>query len=280
LWCLAVTLSVLVNYASLTAGAVTLANKFIVSFLILSFTIATSSAVLRLIRRFGEQHSLPFAVAGVSRTLARAVVYGFGLMILLRFLGVTITPVLTALGFGGLALALSLQDTLGNLFAGVHLLMERSISVGDLIRVNDKEEGTVTDIGWRATRLQTGLGSTMVIPNKTITTSNVLNYSTPDVKVKVSVPVVLSLDADAERAGLIAVECAMAVEGVSADPPPSFTADPGMLPTHLQYKLTFQIPSQSRSGGIRTQVVNRMLERFRRESVPLPDPYRFMLEGQ
>jgi MscS family membrane protein len=272
LWCLAAAIAVAVNYATLTPATVHTANRLIVSALILSFTLATGSALVRLIERFGEQHTLPFAVAGVSRTLARAFVYSIGLMLLLRFLGINTTPFFTALGFGSLALALSLQDTLGNFFAGLHILMERPIAVGDLIRLNDKEEGTVTDIGWRTTRIVTGLGSTLVMPNKSITTGHVLNYSSPDARVKVSIPIVLHLEADAERAGLIAVECALGVDGVTKDPPPSFVADPGMLPTHLQYKLTVQIPAQNRAGGIRTQIVNRMLERFRREEIPLPDP--------
>ena len=189
----------------------------------------------------------------------------------LAFLGIAITPIWTALGVGGLAVALALQDTLANLFAGVHILIERPIAVGDFIRLSADEEGAVSDIGWRTTRLVTGSNSTVVIPNKTITAANLLNYSMPSPEVGVSVPVLLALDADIAHAERLAVAAALATDGVVASSSPLLLADPGITATHLQYKLAFRVPSQSRAGLVKTHVVNRMLEGFRKEGIPLPE---------
>jgi small-conductance mechanosensitive channel len=271
LWCLTISVDTLLRAIKLPDSAEELGHKLVVSFLILSLTMVASSVIMRGIQRYGEQHSLPFAVAGLSRTLTRAMVFSVGLLVLLRFLGVSITPVLTALGVGGLAVALALQDTLANLFAGVHILVERPIAVGDYIRLSAEEEGTVSDIGWRTTRLVTGNNNTVVIPNKTITAVNLLNYTMPSVEVGVWVPVMLGLDADMEKAEAIAMAAAAATEGVLPVPAPAFVADPGMQPTHLQYRLAFRVAQHTQGGSIKTQVVKRMLEGFRKGGVPLPE---------
>jgi small-conductance mechanosensitive channel len=271
LWCLAIAVDTLLRTIQLSQKHEQLGHALVVSFLILSLTMVASSVLMRAIHLYGEQHSLPFAVAGLSRTLTRAVVFGVGLLVLLRFLGISITPVLTALGVGGLAVALALQDTLANLFAGVHILVERPIAVGDFIRLSAEEEGMVSDIGWRTTRLVTGANNTVVIPNKTITSGNLLNYSMPAAEVGAWVPVMLGMEADVEKAEQIALAAAVATEGVLPVPAPAFIADPGMVPTHLQYKLVFRVPLHTQAGAIRTQVVKRMLAEFRKAGVPLSD---------
>ena len=81
-------------------------------------------------------------MTGLFRTAVRAVVLSIGLLVLLDSLGIQITPLLTALGVGGLAVALALQDTLSNLFAGVHLLADRPIRVGDYVRIADRSRAT------------------------------------------------------------------------------------------------------------------------------------------
>ena len=83
------------------AGSAGLGHVLVVSFLILSLTMVASSVVMRAVHVYGERHDVPFAVAGLSRTLIRALVYGVGLSILLAFLGIAITPIWTALGVGG-----------------------------------------------------------------------------------------------------------------------------------------------------------------------------------
>ncbi|MFN0103107.1 MAG: mechanosensitive ion channel family protein [Bryobacteraceae bacterium] len=271
LWCLVISVDALLGAMELTPRAERLGHGLVVSFLILSLTMVASSALMRAMHQYGEQHNLPFAVAGLSRTLTRAVIFGVGLLVLLRFLGISITPVLTALGVGGLAVALALQDTLANLFAGVHILVERPIAVGDFVRLSAEEEGMVSDIGWRTTRLINGSNNMVIIPNKTITSGNLLNYSMPSADVGAWVPVVLGLDADVGKAEKIALAAATETEGVLPDSAPLLIADPGMQPTHLQYRLVFRVPQHTQAGSIRTKVLNRMLEGFRKEGVPMPD---------
>ena len=104
------------------------ANKGIGAFTIISITLAVAAVLVRTIAVYGARHSMPFAVAGLSRTLARVLVFSIGLLMLLPIFDIDITPILTALGVGGLAVALALQDTLANFFAGIHILIEEPIA--------------------------------------------------------------------------------------------------------------------------------------------------------
>ena len=117
---------------------------------------------------------MPLAMAGLTRTLTRFAVLATGLLVLLAYLNISITPMLTALGIGGLAVALALQDTLANFFAGLHILVERPIFVGDYIRLESGQEGVVTDIGWRTTRIRTLSANMVVVPNTKITSGTLL----------------------------------------------------------------------------------------------------------
>jgi small-conductance mechanosensitive channel len=256
LWCLVLTVDALLGALDLSPKAERVGHVLVVSFLILSLTMVASTIVTRTLQKYGELHALPFAVAGLSRTLTQVIVFSLGLVIFLSYLGISPTPLITAFGV---------------IFAGVHILIERPIAVGDFVRLSAEEEGTVSDIGWRTTRLLTGANSTVVIPNKTITSGNLLNYSMPNLEVGAWVPVLLALDADVEKAERIALAAALATEGVLAEPAPAFTVDPGMTPTHLQYRLSFRVPRQIQAGLIKTQILRRVLEGFRAEGVPLPE---------
>jgi len=89
---------------------------------ILSVTITIANVLSTLVQRVSERKALGRPIAGLGQSVARGIVYCVGLLVLLAALGIEITPILTALGVGGLAVALALQDTLSNLFAGIHLL--------------------------------------------------------------------------------------------------------------------------------------------------------------
>ena len=84
--------------------------------------------------------------ASILGVVTRASIFLVGSLVVLHDLGISITPMLTALGVGGLAVALALQDTLTNLFAGIQLLASRQLNVGDFVKLESGEEGHLVDI--------------------------------------------------------------------------------------------------------------------------------------
>ena len=270
LWCLAAALAITIRNAIPSPTIVDWANKGIGTFTIISITLVVAAVSVRMIAAYGERHGVHFAVAGLSRTLVHVVVLSIGLLMLLPIFDINITPILTALGVGGLAVALALQDTLANFFAGVHILIEEPITVGDFIKLSSGEEGIVRDIGWRTTRIQTGGNNLIVIPNTKITSSTLTNFNMPERRVAVDIAILASHEADHNLIAELALDIAMETPGVLTEPTPSVWFDPGVTPTNLQMKLVVHVASMPDRGPVQSSIRRRLFERFREEGIPFP----------
>lgn len=270
LWCIFIALAVTLQFAGLPERAARWAANGNVIFLVLSLSISISTLLVRLGLFYSQSRGLPFAMSGLSKALVHILMALLGGAALLRYFDISVTPLLTALGVGGLAVALALRDTLANFFAGIHILVEAPVSVGDFIQLSTGEEGTVTDIGWRTTRVLNPRNNIVVIPNEKITSSILTNYAMPDPKVVLPIELIASLDADLDQVTAIAVEEARKADGVAPDFMPVLLMDPGVLPTHLQFKLVVQIQNRLLQGLVASDIRRRILERFRKERVPMP----------
>src|SRR5437667_2826940 len=170
LWCGVMAFYVTIEVASeadvlprrLTGALTTILQASI----ILSVTITLAGMVETLITRVGESRAFGVPVTGLARAASRLTILAVGFLVLLSALGIHIAPILTALGVGGLAVALALQNTLSNLFAGMHLLADRPIRVGDYVKIADSVEGYVVDVGWRSTRVRMQQDNVVVVSNK------------------------------------------------------------------------------------------------------------------
>ena len=271
LWCLTGALAITLHYTVMPERAAYWASTGLVVFAVLSVCVVVSSLLVRLAEASARERGLAIAVSGVSRALIHVFVLLLGATMLLRYFDVSITPLLAALGVGGLALALALRDTLANFFAGIHILVEAPVSIGDFVRLASGEEGTVTDIGWRTTRILTTANNTIVIPNEKITSSILTNYALPNHKVVAEVLILTALDADINRASAIALEEAAKEANLVPEFEPLVIFDPGVLPTHLQFKLIIQVKHRLQQGMAQSNLRLRMLERFRKEGIRLPE---------
>jgi small-conductance mechanosensitive channel len=120
-----------------------------------------------------------FPSASLIVTVLRITVIAVGFLVILGSFGVSITPILTALGVGGLAVALALRDTLANLFSGIQILASRQVAPGDFVRF-DGGEGYVLDITWRNTTITDIAGARIIVPNEKLALSIVTNSTRPD----------------------------------------------------------------------------------------------------
>ncbi len=113
---------------------------------------------------------------------------------------------LTALGVGGLAVALALQDTLANLFAGIHILASKTVQPGDYIRLSSGEEGYVEDINWRQTTVRALSNNLVVIPNGQLAKTNMTNFMRPEQQLTILVQVGVAYDSDLEHVERVTTE--------------------------------------------------------------------------
>lgn len=271
LWALAIAIYIPLAIENVPQRVEQLAGPTVTILLVLGFCLVVANLIVRAISAYGLQRNAQYAGVGLSRTLVYVVVLGFGSTIILRLLGLDVAPLLTTLGVGGIALALALQDTLANFFAGVHIIVESPIYVGDFIKLNTGEEGIVTDIGWRTTRVRMLQNNTIVIPNSKITTSILINYTMPEKRLSTDVDIVVAHDADVNEVRRLVLEEIDQIEGILKRPEPVVLMDPGILPTHTQLKAWIQIPDRVEQGLLRSELRFRIATRFRREGVPLPE---------
>jgi small-conductance mechanosensitive channel len=270
LWGIAAAVQIALEMSIVPDRYVGRAATAIIAFVIVSFSMVLASALVRTLALHGRRKGIALALSGLSRTLIRVAIFSLGAIALLRLYNVNVTPLLTALGVGGLAVALALQDTLANFFAGIHILIEEPIAVGNAIRLSDNEEGVVTDIGWRTTRLRTGKNNIVVIPNTKITSGILTNFSVPEMRIGVEIPVMIAHEADAELVSQMALQEIQSADGVLGIPEPKVFFNPGVLVTHTQLTAVFSVADFTRQGPVASDVRLRIYRRLRVEGVPLP----------
>lgn len=150
------------NFPGALTGSI---DRLLVALAILFFTILLANLASRLIQFYSDRVPTAIPFSGLTRNLARISILVIGIITMLTHLGVSITPLITTLGIGGLAVALALQETLSNLFAGLFLTIGGQIRVGDQIRLQSGEEGQVVDTDWRSTRIRSQQNQLIIIPN-------------------------------------------------------------------------------------------------------------------
>jgi small-conductance mechanosensitive channel len=205
-------------------------------------------------------------------------VWVVGGLVLLDSLGVQITPLLTALGVGGLAVALALQDTLSNLFAGVHLLADKPIRVGDYVKIDDSIEGWVIDVGWRSTRVRLLQDNVVIVPNKRVAEAVITNFDMPGRPMGLLLQVSVSFASDPDRVEQILLEeargAANEVKGLLAEPAPVVFLLPGFGAYSLDFTLICHVASFVEQFPVQHELRKRILRRLRAEHIDIPYPIR------
>ena len=149
-----------------------------------------------------------------------AVVYGIGALIVLDSFGISVAPLLTAVGIGGMAVAMGLQETMANIFAGLHILITRQVRIGDHIRIESGAEGQIVDITWRYAKIYTITNNIIIVPNSKLASSVITNYDMAPDKLTASVADVaftvnvgVSYDSDLDKVERVILEVAREVFG-------------------------------------------------------------------
>jgi small-conductance mechanosensitive channel len=277
LWCVVLGLFVAIELADLPPRFAAQIQVVLEAAIILSVTITAAGVLGSLVAAAGERRALAVGVTGLARTSVRMLVLIVGGLVLLSSLGIAITPLLTALGVGGLAVALALQDTLSNLFAGVHLLADKPIRVGDYVRLSaENVEGHVVDVGWRSTRIRMLQNNVVVVPNKRVAESVITNYDLGETRMAVLIRVGVSYDADPDLVERALVEEATRavgqVPGLLAEPAPTARLIPGFGVYSLEFSLVCQVQRFVDQFLVQHELRKRALKRLRGEGNEMPAP--------
>ncbi len=277
-WCIAIGLYIGVAVSELPERYIFYFSKAIHVIVILSITIATANLSGKIFRNYIQKSELPIPTTGLAYGILKGTILIIGFLIILSVLGISITPLITALGVGGLAVALALQDTLANLFAGIHILVEKSVRVGDFVKLETGQEGYVEDITWRTTRIRMLPNNMVIIPNSKLAQSIVTNYYLPEKRMSLLIPVSVSYSSDPERVEKILIEEAKKamseIPGLLGEPEPIVRFIPGFGESSLDFTLICQVREFVDQYPVQHELRKRIFKRFKEEGIEIPFPQR------
>jgi small-conductance mechanosensitive channel len=244
---------------------------------ILSVTIAVARICVGFVNLYSKKAGGVFVTTTLFSNITKLVVFIIGLLVILDLLGISITPMLTALGVGGLAVALALQDTLSNLFAGIQIIASKKLRVGDYIKTDTGEEGYVTDITWRNTTIRALPNNIIVVPNAKLSSTIVTNFYMPESEMSVLVEVGVSYASDLEKVEKVTIEVAKEVMKEVLGGVPGF--DPFIrYNTFGDSSINFTTILRAREYVdqylIKHEFVKRLHRRYNEKGIEIPFPIR------
>ena len=285
IWALIVAVHLAIQTSELPAKVTAIGAKTLLALWIVSLTIMGVRLAGNLVRYYGDQVPGALPVTTLTRTLAELAVVIVGILLLLTALDFRITPILTALGVGGLAVALALQDTLTNLFSGFYVAVARQVRLGDYIKLNTGEEGYVADIGWRSTTMRALANNLILVPNSKLAQAIVTNFHLPDKRMGSSAQVTVSYAADPDRVEALLLEvvrkAVKEVAGMEQEPPPNVQFEPGFGESGIGFTVNYQVTEFASVGPARNELRKRIFRRLREEGIEVPLPSRIVyLRGE
>lgn len=252
---------------------------------ILSLTIAMSGLAGNAVRFYGGRVAGVQAVTSLTQKLVQLVVVAVGIVWLLKVVfDLSLTPILTTLGVGGIAFALALQDTLSNLFAGFYVSISRLVRIGDYLKLNSGEEGYVTDINWRCTMLRGISNNLVVIPNSRLGQAIYTNYHLPEQRMMVSVSFGVGYESDIDRVEAVLLDEVRSavghIKGLLAEPAPYVRFTPGPGDWALGFQVNFNVAEFSDQYLVQSELRKRVVKRLRVEGISMPFPTRTVVLEQ
>jgi small-conductance mechanosensitive channel len=254
-------------------------SKLILALTILVLAYFPAKASILFLRRFGQKNPGLQQVAQPAGFLIRALFALLAIIIVLENLGISLTAVWTTLGVGSVAVALALQDTLSNFFAGLYILVSRPVRPGDFIRLDSGHEGFVVSVGGRATNLRTPQHNMIIVPNSTLAKAVITNYSLPEPRMAVAVPVSVAYGTDPKRVEDVLLESASdalrdRLEGLLPDPAPLVRFNPGFGDSSMDFSLIVHVRQFTDQIAVQSELRKRIVDRFEKEGIQIPFPTR------
>ncbi|MBU2699361.1 small-conductance mechanosensitive channel [Sporomusaceae bacterium BoRhaA] len=243
------------------------------SLVILSLTLMVAHLGSGYLKHKLGKTSENFASTSILATIIDLAVYAIGILVLLESFGVSISPLITALGVGGLATALALQDTLANLFSGINILVSKQIKMGDFVRLSTGEEGHVVDMNWRNTTIKTPTENMVVVPNQKIASSIMTNYAQPFAECSISIPIGVSYESDLdyveEVTAAVAKEILQEIEGGVKSFEP-FIRYCSFNESSINFHVILRVKTVTDQQLIRHEFIKRIYARYQQEGIIIP----------
>jgi len=203
------------------------------------------------------------------------IIYVIAFLIILDYFEIEIGPLVATLGIGALAVGLALQDTLKNFFAGLHIISDKPVGVGDFIELEGNISGYVEDIGWRSTRLRTMRNTIVIIPNSKLSESTIINDSMPEEEMSVYVECGVAYESDLKKVEKVTIEVAREIQktipAASKDFEP-FIRYHTFADSNIHFRVVLRVEEPTEKYLITHEFIKALKERYDKEGIEISWP--------
>jgi small-conductance mechanosensitive channel len=210
-------------------------------------------------------------------------IYLLSFIMVLNHFKINITPIIATLGIGGLAAGLALQSTLSNFFAGLHIITDRSFTVGDLIEIAQLNvSGHIEDIGWRTTRVKTLQNTIAIVPNSKLAESVIINTELPEKETSLSVVCGVAYDSDLEKVETIVRSAALAVQKNTEGAVAEFIPDMKYTEfgeSNIMFTVTLKVQAYTFRPNVRHDFIKNLKTSFDAQKINISFPVRKIISG-
>ena len=274
--CIGLALYWFVRFSTLPESAEKLITCLIFTNIVYTITRTVARAAAQVVDINTRVDSAPNVKNSILVNCVKFAIYIVGVLTVLEYYQISIAPFIAALGVGGMAVALGLQDTMANFFSGFHMLLSRQLKVGEFVSLSSGETGRITDITLRYTSIMTPTGNDILIPNAKLAGAVITNFNRPKPEVTIAVPVGVSYDSDLEHVENVSKELAReAMDELGF----RLIGEPAIRYTELadfaiNFNLLVTTDRIDAQGLIKHALIKKLIGRFRQENIEIPFPVR------
>ena len=256
-------------------------SKFLIIVLIASITHAAAKMIVGLFELWSKKQAGGLPSTAMFTNFVWITVYVIGLLIIFDSLNISIAPMLTALGVGGLAVSLALKDTLADIFAGLHIILSKKVQPGDFVSLDSGEMGYIKNITWRNTTMMERTNNIIHIPNTKLSNAIVKNYDSGDPSFSIKIPVGVGYNSDLDKVEKVVMEVANSLhrsmlEEMNRDAEPAFKFR-GFGQSSIDFMVYFRGNKYGDQNPIIHEFVKRLHRRFNDEGIEIPFPMRTII---
>jgi len=256
-------------------------SKFLIVILIASITHAAAKMVVGLFELWSKNQGGGLPSTTMFTNFVWITVYVIGLLVIFDSLNISIAPMLTALGVGGLAVSLALKDTLTDVFAGLHILLSKKVQPGDFVSLDSGEMGYIQNIKWRNTTMMERTNNIIHIPNTKLSNAIVKNYDSGDPSFSVKIPVGVGYDSDLNVVERVVMEVANELhqsmsEEMNQEAEPALRFR-GFGQSSIDFMVYFRGNKYGDQNPIIHEFVKKLHQRFNDEGIEIPFPMRTVI---
>lgn len=264
----------MLNYTLFNINTKAISVSEIIKFLVILSIFLFFSRMLKkkflknLLAKFKVEEGLQFTLIRISQYIITFI----GFVVAFQFIGVDLTGLAVIFGFLSVGIGFGLQNIASNFIAGLILLFERPIKVGDRVTVGDKE-GDVMNINIRSTTIRSLTNISIIVPNSEFISSPVVNWSHGESKIRSDLDIGVSYDSDLDLVLKSLKEVALENKEVLKHPEPEvhFVS---FGDSSWDLRLRFWIDDPKRYYYVRSDINCAIVRKFRENNIEIPFPQR------